>query len=178
MGDAGASALWYVLGLISAFTDCFNAGDAALVVAGVLIVVLVYVVIPRLLVWSHGMALRTVREYVHGLLRSYAGRFRVRGFRETTCKYSLWMAALLWAHAFLILSAWPTWAGIGIIVLSALAVVLTMSVLGYSTRGPKGNIRRFGIFYEPSFALVSTFLMGKLPDLASRSFSKLIALLT
>jgi hypothetical protein len=123
------------------------------------------------------MALKAVRRYIRELLRTYTGRFRVRGFRETTCRYSLLLAFALWLHAFLILSLWPTWVGIGIIVLSAVAVALTVSVLGYRTRGPKGSIRRFGIFYEPSFALVSTFLMGKLPDLASRGFSRIMVLL-
>jgi hypothetical protein len=67
--------------------------------------------------------------------------------------------------------------GLGIIVLSASAVVLTMSVLGYRTRGPRGTIRRFGIFYEPSFALVSMLLMGKFSDLANRVLSKVVAVL-
>jgi hypothetical protein len=101
----------------------------------------------------------------------------VRGFRYETCRYSLWLAVALWTHAFLVLSLWPTWVGLGIIALSALAVALTISVLAYKTRGPQGSIRRFGIFYEPTFALVSTFLIGKLPDLASRALSKLATVL-
>jgi hypothetical protein len=149
MEDGGASALRYALGKISAFTDWLNAGDVALVVASVLIVITAYVVIPQLAVWSHGMALKAVRNYIHGLLRTYAGRFRVRGFRETTCKYSLWMAALLWAHAFLIHSAWPTWAGIGIIILSAFAVALTMSVLDTARAAPKGTSDASGSSTSP-----------------------------
>jgi hypothetical protein len=52
-----------------------------------------------------------------------------------------------------------------------------MSVLGYRTRGPQGTIRRFGIFYEPSFALVSTLFMNKISDLANRVLAKVTALL-
>jgi hypothetical protein len=177
MGEAGASALWYVLGLISEFVSKINADD----VAGTLILfvplLMARLTLPKAATWGHGTAIKVARGYFENLFDLYAGRFVVRAFRHKTCRYSLWLASALWAHTFLILSLWPTWVGLGIIVLSALAVVLTMSVLGYRTRGPQGNIRRFGIFYEPSFALVSTFLMGKLPDLASRSFSKLTTLL-
>jgi hypothetical protein len=177
MGDVWASALVYVLGLLSALASRINADDVTATLILFVPLLMARLTLPKAVAWGHGTAIKVARGYFESLFENYARRFTVRGFRFETCKYSLWLASALWLHAFVILSLWPTWVGLGIIVLSALAVVLTMSVLGYRTRGPQGNIRRFGIFYEPSFALVSTLFMGKLPDLASRAFSKLAALL-
>jgi hypothetical protein len=177
MGDVGASALAYLLGLISAFGSQVTSADGAVVLICVVLLLLVRIALPRLARWGQGKAIGAIRGYVENLFDNYARRFTVRGFRYETCRYSLWLAFALWLHAFVILSVWPTWVGLGIIILSALAVALTMSVLGYRTRGPQGTVGRFGIFYEPSFALVSTLLMGKLSDLANRVLTKVIAVL-
>ena len=177
MGDVGASVLRYVLALMSALVSKISPADVAAVLNLIVVLLLARLALPSAIAWGHGTAVKAARSYFEKLLRDYARRFTVRGFRFETCKYSLWLAFALWLHAFAILTLWPTWVGLGIIVLAALAVVLTMSVLGYRTRGPRGTIRRFGIFYEPSFALVSTLLMGKLSDLANRAFLKLATLL-
>jgi hypothetical protein len=176
MGEVGASTLLYVWGLLSTFASQVNTADIAAILGIFVVLVTARLVLPTLATWARRRAVKAAHGQFESLFDLYAGRFRVRGFGHETCRYSLWLALALWLHAFAILSMWPSWVGFSIIVLSALAVVLTVSVLGYRTRGPKGSIRRFGIFYEPSFALVSTFLMGKLPDLASRVFSKFAAL--
>jgi O-antigen/teichoic acid export membrane protein len=175
MGDVGASALGYVWGLLWDLLSQLNTADVATVLIFVVVLVATRIALPRIATWARMRAVKVAHGHYESFFELYSRRFTVRGFKFETCRYSLWLAFALWLHVFLILSLWPSWVGVGIIALSALAVVLTMSVLGYRTRST-GDIRRFGIFYEPSFALVSTFLMGKLPDLASRVFSKFAAL--
>jgi hypothetical protein len=177
MGDVGASALLYVSGLLSTLASRVNTADIAAVLAIFVILLVARLALPTLAAWAHKRAVSAANDRFESLFDLYAGRFRVRGFRHQTCRYSLWLAFALWLHVFVILTFWPTWVGLAILALSALAAALTMSVLGYKTRGPQGTLRRFGIFYEPSFALVSMLLMGKLSDVANRVFGKLAALL-
>src|SRR5262245_12109984 len=108
MWDQVASALWYALGFVAVVA---SAADVGLLLISFLTVFTAYVLVPRLAVWSHGKAVKGVRDYVGNLFESYAYRFTARGFRFQTCKYSLWLAFVLWLHVFLILSLWPTWVG-------------------------------------------------------------------
>jgi hypothetical protein len=130
---------------------------------------------PKATKWS----LEKVRTYLEEMFDAYYGRFRVRGLGKKALKYSLSLAFLLWVDAFLLLALLPL-GGFKVVVLvslAALAVLLTMTVLGFNARGPsEPNFFKFGIFYEPSFALVSTFLIGKLPDLAGRGLSTLFGM--
>jgi hypothetical protein len=171
MGDMGAVA-WTVLGWVSAQ---INSGDFSATLLLFVLSLLGRLTLASPIAWGYERGLKAARDYFKNLFDSYVYRFTVRGFRFETCRHSLWLALLLWVHTFLVLSLWPTW--VGIIVLSALAAILSMSILGYRARGPRGNIRRFAIFYEPSLALMSTLVMGKLPDVASRALSKLVAAL-
>lgn len=177
MFDDFASALTYVLGLIVAWAQGITREDLealAISFAVAASVLIVREIIPMLAGWSIARVVRGVRQYVDDLYTTYARRFTARGFTFQTCDYSLKTGFVLWFAAFLVLGLWPSWEVLGIIALSTLAVVLTLSVLGFNARGDsRPGIWRFGIFYEPSFALVSTFVVGKLPELAGRGLTKL-----
>jgi hypothetical protein len=111
MGDVGASALWYLLGLISGFVSQINTAEVAVTLILTGLILVARLTLPKAAAWGHGTAVKAARGYFEKLFDDYARRFTVRGFRFETCRYSLWLAFALWLHAFAVLTVWPTWVG-------------------------------------------------------------------
>jgi hypothetical protein len=120
---------------------------------------------------------RVLRDRIEGLVRRYVNRLMRAGLRRAGAWHAIALACVAFVAVYLLIMV-PTLPYIIrlAIAIAGLTATVVFTWLGWRARGPRWfkepalPLRRFAIFYEPTAAAVTPFVLGKLPEILAQMY--------